>query len=163
MKAVVRRFLLLFLLAAWICSAVYAQQTMRFRGSDGWGHDSQYERLFDNFNLRTMTATVVRVDTATPARRTMDMGVALRLIVTLDAGGEEIPVHLGPFWFAVHQDVSFPRGEKVEIRGHRATLEGSDFIMPVEIRATRHRDAVFRFRDDDGNAFWYIHRPPNRR
>ncbi|MCL2219513.1 MAG: hypothetical protein FWC23_09835 [Chitinispirillia bacterium] len=128
-------------------------QNVRFRGSDGWGAGTRYEQAFDNFNLRTVVATVLRVDTASPAR---DMGVGVRLIVSIDASKEEIPVHLGPMWFALNQDVNFPRNEKVEVRGFRAAFEGATFIMPVEIRS---RNRIFRFRDDDGNPFWSIHRP----
>jgi hypothetical protein len=131
-----------------------AQQVTRFRGSDGWGLNTAYERLFDNFNLATVNASVVRVDTATVMR---DMGVAVRLIVIIDnTGGKEIPVHLGPMWFALNQDVNFPRNEKIEIRGYRASYSGAEFIMPVEIRS---RDRVFRFRDDNGFPFWNILRP----
>jgi hypothetical protein len=150
------RLSVLIILAA-VTIAVHAQQSMRFRGSDGWGitttTGARYEQLFDNFNLQTIMAAVVRVDTSTVIR---DMGVAVRLIVTPDGSREDIPVHLGPMWFALNQDVNFPRGEKVEIRGHRTSLDGSAFIMPVEIRS---RNRVFRFRDDDGNPFWGIHRP----
>ncbi|MDR3011692.1 MAG: hypothetical protein LBU70_00560 [Chitinispirillales bacterium] len=134
-------------------SLINAQPSMRFRGSDGWGPDTRYEQLFDNFNLRTHMGKVVRVDTATHIRG--EMSVGMRLIIAFD-NGEEIPVHLGPMWFAVNQDINFPRGESVEIRGHRTNLSGSEFIMPVEIRS-RHR--AFRFRDDDGKPFWTVIRP----
>jgi hypothetical protein len=142
-----------------IFAAAHAQRDMRFRGSDGWGGNAptRYEQLFDINNVRTHTVSVVRVDTATPPKD-MNMGVGMRLIVTIDGSGEEIPVHLGPMWYAINQDVNFPRSEKITIRGHRASFPGvpkSDFIMPVEMRT---RERIFRFRDDDGNPFWNIHR-----
>lgn len=134
-------------------SVVNAQQQMRFRGSDGWGPNTRYEQAFDNFNLRTFVATVVRVDTATPIRD--EMSVAMRLIAQID--GEEVAIHLGPMWFALHQDINFPRGERVDVRGHRTSLTGvGEFIMPVEIRS---RNRIFRFRDDDGHPFWTVIRP----
>ncbi|MCL2182555.1 MAG: hypothetical protein FWB85_03695 [Chitinispirillia bacterium] len=151
-----KRLFVLVILAGMVLT-VQAQQSMRFRGSDGWGvttiTGARYEQLFDNFNLQTVVASVVRVDTATIIR---DMGVAVRLIVTLDGTKENIPVHLGPMWFALNQDVNFPAKEKVEIRGYRANFDGTSFIMPVEIRS---KNRIFRFRDDDGNPFWGIHRP----
>lgn len=135
-----------------MCGAAHAQQSMKFRGSDGWGFGTRYEQLFDNYNLQTVIATVVRVDTATPMK---DMGVAVRLIVTLDGSKDEMPVHLGPMWFALNQDVNFPKGEKIELKGCRTSYMGAEFIMPVEMR---RKDRVFRFRDDDGNPFWCIYR-----
>jgi hypothetical protein len=141
-------------------AAAAQQRDMRFRGSDGWGgnNPSRYERLFDNNNVRIFNANVVRVDTASPPRE-LKMGVGMRLVVAIEGSGEEIPVHLGPLWFAINQDVSFPKGEFLQIRGYRASYPGvssSDFIMPVEMRS---KERIFRFRDDDGNPFWNIHRP----
>jgi len=132
---------------------LFAQQNFRFRGSDGWGYGSKYEQLFDNYNLKTFVATVVKVDTNTLMK---DMSVGVRLIVTEDATGKEIPVHLGPMWYATNQDINFPKGEKVEVRGCRASYMGSaEFLMLVELRS---RNRVFRFRDDDGNPFWVTYR-----
>jgi hypothetical protein len=130
-----------------------AQQNYRFRGSDGWGFGSKYEQLFDNYNLKTIVGTVVKVDTNTLMK---DMSVGLRLIVTEDATGQSVPVHLGPMWYATNQDINFPKGDKVEIRGCRASYMGSqEFIMLVELRS---KNRVFRFRDDDGNPFWVTFR-----
>jgi hypothetical protein len=142
-----------------IFAQALAQREMRFRGSDGWGGNtpSRYESLFDINNVRIFNAAVVRVDTASPPRE-LKMGVGMRLFVTIEGTGEEIPVHLGPMWFAINQDGSFPKGESLQIRGYRASYPGvanSDFIMPVEMR---RKDRIFRFRDDDGNPFWNIHR-----
>ena len=140
-------------LSAALLLPLSAQQNFRFRGSDGWGYGSKYEQLFDNYNLKTFVGTVVRVDTNTLMK---DMSVGVRLIVTDDAAGRDIPVHLGPMWYATNQDVNFPKGEKVEVRGCRVSYMGSpEFVMLVELRS---KNRVFRFRDDDGNPFWVTFR-----
>jgi hypothetical protein len=147
------RLLILTVLSAALLLPLYAQQNFRFRGSEGWGAGSKYEQLFDNYNLKTFVATVVKVDTNTLMK---EMSVGVRLIVTEDGTNREIPVHLGPMWYATNQDVNFPKGEKVEIRGCRASYMGSpEFIMLVELRS---KNRVFRFRDDDGNPFWVTFR-----
>jgi len=134
-----------------------AQPSMKFRGSGGWGEGTQYERLFDNYNLKTIMATVVRIDTATPMKDMTQAG--LRLIVAPD-GGKEIPVHLGPMWFALNQDLSFQKGVKLEIKGFHANYLGADFIMAVELRGKeKGKEWIFRFRDDDGNPLWCVFRP----
>jgi hypothetical protein len=133
--------------------SIQAQQNFRFRGSEGWGFGSKYEQLFDNYNLKTFVATVVKVDTNTLMK---DMSVGVRLIVTEDGTNRETPVHLGPMWYATNQDINFPKGEKVEIRGCRASYMGSqEFVMLVELRS---KNRTFRFRDDDGNPFWVTFR-----
>ena len=147
--------LLLLVCAAGVCLTVQARQITRLRGSGGWGADTRYEQQFDNFNLTTVTGTVVHMDTVTPSREMT--APAVRLMMNI--GGRDIPVHLGPMWYIMNQDVNFPRGESLEVRGFRANFEGSEFIMPVELRS---RDRIFRFRDDDGNPFWNIHRPRTR-
>lgn len=140
-----------------LTTVTFAQRNrdMRFRGSDGWGAGTHYERLFDNANVLSYVGSVVRVDTLSPGGREWKMGPAMRLLATLDGVGE-IPIHLGPMWFAINQDISFPAGERIEVRGFRANISGDEFIMAVEIRS---RNRVMRFRDDDGFPFWAVHRP----
>jgi hypothetical protein len=152
---IVAKRIRLALLAAILLLPLYAhaQQSFRFRGSEGWGFGSKYEQLFDNYNLKTFVGTVVKVDTNTLMK---DMSVGVRLIVTEDGTNREIPVHLGPMWYATNQDINFPKGEKVEIRGCRASYTGSqEFVMLVELRS---KNRTFRFRDDDGNPFWVTFR-----
>jgi len=152
-KTKIFRLSILAIILAALSLPLHAQQTFRFRGSDGWGAGSKYEQLFDNYNLKTFVATVVKVDTNTLMK---DMSVGVRLVVTDDATGRDVPVHLGPMWYAANQDVNFPKGEKVEVRGCRTSYMGSpEFIMLVELRS---KNRVFRFRDDDGNPFWVTFR-----
>jgi len=134
-----------------IVISVPAFSQIRFRGSDGWGCSTNYERLFNNFNLETFTGSVSKVDTITPMT---GMGVAVRLILAVD-GGVTLPVHLGPSWFILNQDLNFPQNDKIEVRGCRASISGSEFVMAVEVR---RKDRILRFRDDDGNPFWCVFR-----
>jgi len=145
-----KRLLLVIFLAV-ISLPAFSQ--IRFRGSDGWGcaTTTRYEQLFNNFALETFTGSVSRVDTATPMS---GMGVAVRLILATD-GGVNLPVHLGPAWFILNQDLNFPKDDKIEVRGCRANISGSEFIMAVEVR---RKDRILRFRDDDGNPFWCVFR-----
>ena len=142
-----RLLLVVFLIAA----SLPAFSQIRFRGSDGWGCSTRYEQLFNNFSIETFTGTVSKVDTTTPMT---GMGVAVRLILSPDGGGN-LPVHLGPAWFILNQDLNFPKDDKIEVRGCRANISGSEFIMAVEVR---RKDRVLRFRDDDGNPFWCVFR-----
>ncbi|MCL2690032.1 MAG: DNA-binding protein [Chitinispirillia bacterium] len=145
-----KRFILVILL---IVISVPAFSQIRFRGSDGWGcnTNTRYEQLFNNFALETFTGSVSRVDTITPMT---NMSVAVRLILAADGGGT-MPIHLGPAWFVLNQDLNFPSNDKIEVRGSRASISGSEFVMAVEVR---RKDRILRFRDDDGNPFWCVFR-----
>ncbi|MFP4162371.1 MAG: hypothetical protein ACLFQB_00555 [Chitinispirillaceae bacterium] len=125
-----------------------AQQLVKFRGSDGWGHDSRYEQLFSGFDLQTYIGDVVRIDTVTPMQ---DMGVGIQIV--LDYESEKIPVHLGPAWYILNQDINFPQDKEIEVRGCSAFYSSSEFIMPVEIRL---KDRILRLRDEEGYPLWNV-------
>src|SRR5690554_2605515 len=80
---------------------VDAQMGMKFRGSDGWGIQSQYERFFNNYSLNRYYGKITEIDTITPMH---DMGSGIQL--KLKGDREEYIVHLGPSWFIIHQDMS---------------------------------------------------------
>ncbi len=125
-----------------------AQGQMKFRGSDGWGVDTRYEQLFSSFDLRNYSGKVTEIDTVTPMP---DMGVGIQLVLSTSEG--DVNVHLGPAWYVLNQDISFPKKDEIEVKGCKVYLSGSEFVMPVEIR---FEENVLRLRDDEGNPFWNI-------
>ncbi|MBN1130150.1 MAG: hypothetical protein JXA71_14255 [Chitinispirillaceae bacterium] len=140
--------------AIFICIAVVlsamnaqAQTSIRWKGSAGWGQGTTYERLFTQFNLHTVNGTIYSVDTITPMR-SMSMGIQL---VIRTAANEEIPVHLGPAWFVLCQDMNLSRNDVVEVRGARFTLEGKRVMAAFEVR---YKDKVLLLRDEDGIPYW---------
>ena len=60
-------------------------------------------------------------------------------------------VHIAPVKFVKSYEVSFAKGDEVEITGVKTTFQGVDAILPREIK--RGTDD-FVFRDDKGKPIW---------
>jgi hypothetical protein len=120
---------------------------MKWIGSEGWGQATPYERLFDQYNLQTITGTIYRIDTITPIKG-MAMGIQL---VIRTPSREEIAVHLGPAWYIRHQDMNIGLNDNVEIRGARFSLDNKTVIAAFELRTS---DRVLLLRDDDNVPYW---------
>lgn len=123
-----------------------AQQGMRWRGSGGWGADTQYGRLFDQKTMETIVGQVVTVEKITP---TKDMSYGVHLLVKTDK--ETVSVHLGPGWFLENQDVKIEPKDTVEVKGSRVTLQGKPAIIAAEVKKG---DETLHLRDEGGFPAW---------
>ncbi|MGA3052299.1 MAG: hypothetical protein ABSE00_10340 [Chitinispirillaceae bacterium] len=132
-----KRFVVLAVVACGLLSAsTYAQsqKNLRWTGSDGWGIGTNYEQLFNNFNLTVFTGTVFSEDTVTPMN---GMGVGVEIFVK-DPNGVLFQVHLGPRWFIVHQDMTLEIGDQVEVHAARFTCNGKDTYAAFYIIGPDH-------------------------
>jgi hypothetical protein len=144
------RSLLLVVMALAVHS--FSQMSLKAKGSDGWGSLDRYEQNFNKFNLQTFYAEVKSIDTVTPLP---DMIYGVQLTVTIDQS--ECFVHLGPAWFILHQDnMSFSKGDKIEIRGSKVVINGKQVIMPLYVKRKDHK--LFLRDDDDGVPYWSVWR-----
>jgi hypothetical protein len=123
-----------------------AQGGPKWRGSGGWGPDSQYARLYDPKTVETIGGEVVKLDRVTPIR---GMSGGVHLIVKTDK--EEVSVHLGPLWYLENQDVKIEPKDKVEIRGSRVTVQGKPAIIAAEVKKG---DETLSLRDEAGVPAW---------
>jgi hypothetical protein len=139
----------LFVCIALVLSAFNAQAQMaiRWKGSAGWGQEAPYERMFNNFNLQTINGSIFRIDTVTLMPR-MSMGIQF---VIKTSTGEQIPVHLGPAWYILCQDMNLSLNDGVEVRGAKFTLNGKSVMAAFEVR---YKDKVLLLRDEDGIPYW---------
>ena len=125
-----------------------AQMGVRWSGSAGWGQGTNYERLFNQYNLQTINGSIYRIDTITPIRG-MSRGIQFVVKTTTN---EEIPVHLGPEWFILRQDMNLNLNDVIEVRGARFSLDGKNVMAAFEI--TYKNSKVLLLRDEDGIPFW---------
>ena len=130
-----------------------AQMSIKAKGSDGWGEKDKYEQNFNKFNQQTYFAEVKSVDTCTPMPGMM---YGIQLTVIIDQS--ENFVHLGPAWFILRQDnMSFSKGDKIDIKGSKVVINGKQVIMPSQIQIKRDRRKLL-LRDDDGIPTWCVWR-----
>jgi hypothetical protein len=124
-----------------------AQMAVRWKGSSGWGQGTPYERLFNAYNIQTLNGTIYRIDTVTPMR---DMAEGIQLVIR-SSTREEVPVHLGPSWYILRQDMNLGLNDPVEVRGARFTLNGKNTWAAFEVRT---KDRILLLRDEDGIPYW---------
>jgi hypothetical protein len=145
-----KRLIVLAILVCGVFSAnTFAQKNLKWLGSDGWIIGSSYEQLFNNYNLTVITGTVFDEDTLTPMT---NMGRGIRIIVK-DQNGQLFPVHLGPYWYIIHQDMNLSIGDEVEVHGARFSLNGKDtYAAYFILMAAKNRELLLR--DQDGFPLW---------
>lgn len=129
-----------------LVASVYAQPTMNWRGTGGWGINSHYVRLYDPKTVETFSGEVEKVEIIKPAYGMTD---GVHLLVKTD--GEKISVHLGPSWFIENQDIEIQPTDTVEVTGSRIKLEGKDVIIASKI--TKGDQSLF-LRDRRGAPIW---------
>jgi hypothetical protein len=129
-----------------VASAALAQPWRGWRGSGGWGMGMPYQRMYNPEKMETITGTVEAVDKITPLRA---MSSGIRLMVKTDK--ETISVDLGPEWYIERFDTKLEKGDKVEVKGSRATFAGKPSIIAAEIKKS---DNVLILRDESGIPAW---------
>ncbi len=116
-----------------------------FAGDDGWGPGSAYNSKFNPQTVETVSGELVKMGIFMP--KGMSMGVQ----IIIKAGGEILPVHLGPMWFMKKQKREVAPGDKVEITGSRIESEGKPVIMASVIKKG---DRSLKLRDEKGVPVW---------
>lgn len=102
--------------------------------------------MYDPKTTETLSGAVVKIDRITPMRG-MPRGV--RVIVKGSTG--EVSVHLGPHRYLENQDVRLEPGDKLEIAGSRATVQGRPELIAAEVK---NGDQVLMLRDAAGVPLW---------
>lgn len=119
---------------------------MKWRGSGGWGPGTPYNRMYDPAKMETLSGTVEAVTEVVPMK-----GMNSAVAVTVKTDKETIPVHLGPAWYIGRLDTKIEKGDKVEVKGARATFSGKPVIIASEVKKG---DNVLALRDNAGVPVW---------
>jgi hypothetical protein len=147
----IRIFRSLLLVVMVVVGYGFSQMSIKAKGSDGWGSADKYEQNYSKFNVATFYAEVKSIDTVTPLP---EMMYGIQLTVTIDQA--ECFVHLGPAWFILRQDnMSFSKGDKIEVKGSKVVINGKQVIMPMQVK---RKDRKLLLRDDDGVPYWSVWR-----
>lgn len=133
-------------------SSLYAQMSIKFRGSGEWCIGDRYQQVFVNSGQESIVGQVISIDTVTPMRG-MGSGIALKL----KTEREDIQVQLGPAWYILFQDMSLQINDNnIEVRGYRTMMNNKPVIMASKLV---RRSRVLLLRDEDGIPYWCGWRP----
>ncbi len=146
MKKIGILFTIVSLVSLLITTESLAQRGMKWRGSGGWGIESQYGRMYDPKTVESFSGEVMIVDKITP-RKGMFYGVHLML----KTEKETISIHLGPGWYIENQDIKIEPKDKIEVKGSRITFEGKPVIVVSEIKKGNE---LLKLRDENGFPVW---------
>jgi hypothetical protein len=110
-------------------------------------HATDSSLKYDQSSEARITGTIVAVkDYTCPLSGTL----GAHLTVKPDQG-PPVEVHLAAPKFTKRYDMSFSKGERVEVVGSKLKFQGSDAIMAREV--SRGTD-TFTFRDQNGKPLW---------
>lgn len=138
--------LLSLVLCGLLASVSFAEPWRGWRGSNGWGMNSPYQRMYNPATVETLSGEIIGIESATPMNG-MDNGVHL----SVKTAQETINVNLGPEWFVERLDTKLAMGDKVEVKGSRVTISGKAAIIAAEVKKG---DEVLALRNEAGIPAW---------
>ena len=118
------------------------------RHMKGWGVDDAYNKHYDVAKFEKFKANVVRIKEVIPMPG-MTPGVAM----DVKTDGDIIEVQICPTWFARPVEIGIKKGDRVNIRGVRANINGEDVFMASKIKKEEYFELKVRF-TKDGIPFW---------
>ncbi len=127
-------------------SVASAQPWRGWRGSDGWGMNSAYQRTYNPATVETLSGEIVAIENSIPMR-----GMANGIHLTVKTAKETIAVHLGPQWFIERLDTRLAKGDSIEVRGSRVIFDGKPAIIAAEIKKG---DEALLLRNEAGIPVW---------
>lgn len=117
-------------------------------GLKGWGVSDPYNKLYKAKELERFKASVIKVVEVTPMP-----GMAPGIALEVREGSETILVHLGPAAFLKQADIGIKPGDRVDIRGCWAEINGKDVLMASKVKKGGNFELKLRL-TKDGTPFW---------
>ena len=119
------------------------------RGTVGWEKDSAYNKLYDLEEWDSFKGKVVAIKRVTPLPG-MAPGIALLI---QDSENEIVTVHLGPVSFINPNSIGVRKGEKVNVKGVWAEIDGKDVFIASKVKKADYFELKVR-RTKDGTPYW---------
>ena len=123
-----------------------AESWQGWRGSSGWGMDSDYQKKYDPKKVVMICGTVVGIKKIVPIKG-MSPGIALKI----KAEKEMFSVHLGPAWYIEKLDYKISAGDKLEVKGGYAFFSDGPSVVAAEIKNGKR---FLVLRDNMGTPIW---------
>jgi hypothetical protein len=114
----------------------------------GWGVEDVYNKHYDVAKFEKLKAIVVRIKEVIPMP-----GMAPGVALDVKADGDIIEVQICPTWFARPDEIGLKKGDRVNIRGVRANINGKDVFIASKIKKEDYFELKVRF-TKDGIPYW---------
>jgi len=142
---------IIFLVCVFTISGVYSIQAGDSKDMGGWGMNDPYNKLYNAADVERIKVVVTEVKEVIPIPG-MSPGVAL--VVREGNEGEEIIVHLCPVRYKKASQIGIRKGDKIDLRGYFAEINGEEVIMAAKIK---RKGKSFKVRlSSDGTPFWTL-------
>jgi hypothetical protein len=116
------------------------------QGSGGWGMGTPYQRLYDSSKMVSISGSVESIEKIRPGK-----GMNPAIALTLKTDKETLSVHLGPEWYIGRLDARIEKGDKLEIKGSRITLDEKPVVIAAEVKKGEN---TLVLRDSAGIPMW---------
>ena len=115
----------------------------------GWEKEAPYNKLYDPREMDSFKGNVKEVFTVVPMP-----GMAPATAILVEEAEDSVNlVHVCPEWFAGPQDIGVRRGDRVNVKGAWAEIDGEFVFMAAKIK----KGDFFEFKvrvTSDGTPFW---------
>ncbi len=128
--------------------SIYAGDKSVKKDMGGWGIKDPYNKFYNAEDIERMKVVVTEIREVVPLA---GMSPAAALVFK-DSDGEDVLVHLCPVWYKKPNKIGIRKGDKIDLRGCYAEINGEEVIMAAKIK---NKGRTFKVRlTSDGTPFW---------
>jgi hypothetical protein len=134
-----------------LLSAAAAAHAEDPKDMGGWDKDAPYNQLYDAREMDSFKGYVKKIFTVVPMP-----GMAPATAIMVEEAEDAVNlVHVCPEWFAGPQDIGLRRGDRVNVKGVWAEINGEFVFMAAKVK----KGDFFEFKvrvSSDGTPFWTL-------
>lgn len=134
-----------------LLSAAAAAHAEDPKDMGGWDKDAPYNQLYDAREMDSFKGYVKKIFTVVPMP-----GMAPATAILVEEAEDAVNlVHVCPEWFAGPQDIGLRRGDRVNVKGVWAEINGEFVFMAAKVK----KGDFFEFKvrvSSDGTPFWTL-------
>ncbi len=133
------------------CAIPMSSPAGDIQNMEGWEIDGPYNQLYDAREIDSFKGYVKKIFTVVPMP-----GMAPATALLVEEGEDSVNlVHVCPEWFAGPQDIGVRRGDRVNVKGVWAEIDGEFIFMASKVK----KGDFFEFKvriTSDGTPFWTL-------